>query len=167
MPVEIRAILDFFRDYTGRIMIALGAFLILISFLFLTRVYQWVSFFSFSIGATMIIVGFALHFESFKWKVPSIGGVGTILVYVSFVFMTAAVVTAFFAVPIGATAVPAHGSSSAIDEHGSPIAWVSRTSNTIKMWLERPSAWLATPLMIIGLGLLALGFLLRFASDAF
>lgn len=182
MPIEFRAILDFFRDAIGRIMIILGASFIFIALLHLNRVYQWVSSLSLLLGVTLIIIGTALHNESFKWKVPSIDGVGTILIYVSPVFMTAAVVALIFATPTGEGLIlpPYYGSPDdspfpvfipptyTPGHYGQPRSGLSPGSDVcMAMVLGRPYAWLAAPLVLTGLGLLAFGFLLKFVRDNF
>ena len=161
-------------------MIILGASFIFIAVLYLTRVYQWVSSLSLFFGVTLITIGTALHLESFEWKVPSIDGLGTILMHVSPVFMTAAVVTLIFATPteemlilppywgpiedspfpvfIPPTYTPGH--------YGQPRGRAQGDAY-MSMILGRPYAWLATPLVLTGLGLLAFGFLLKFARTNF
>lgn len=170
MHIEIRAILDFFKDSIERIVIILGAFLFLISVLLLSPVYQWFSSLSLFFGVTLIIIGTALHFESFKWKVPSAKGLGAILIYVSLLFMAAAVATAILAVPKRIALLPVSGGR---DEHDTPRvsitpgAFPHKEGSILVMFTEHPYTCLAALLMLTGLGLLALGCLLKFAKDIF
>lgn len=156
MQMEIRSILDFIRDHVDAMVISLGIFSIFIALLLLTRVYQYVSSVMWLFGVSLIIVGTALHFEPFQLKVPSRKGFGTLLMYISGLFMAAAVVATIFGVPTGLLIRPSD-------------PWHPRTSSStlISMSIERPYVWLAAPLMLTGLGILAFGFLLRFANDIF
>jgi hypothetical protein len=159
MPIEVESIADFSKHSIGKILIASGAILLLVFILFLSHAYQWVSVFSVLLGVILMLVGTALHFESFEWKVPSLEGFGTILIYLSPLFMATALATAMFAVPIGLAVTPYY--DSATSEGYYPRL------HAIFMLLEQPSAWLATPLMMTGLGFLALGCILKFARDNF
>lgn len=176
MPIGIRPILDSFRDAIGRIVIILGAFFILIAVLYLRPAYQWVSCLSLLLGVTSIIIGIALHFEAFKWKVPSLEGLGTILMYVSPLFMAAALVTLIFALPTDKFLIlPAYWGDI---EDSSPFFYIPPTYTPghygqprnranpdwpvyISVITCRPYAWLAAPLVLTGLGFLAFGFLAR------
>ena len=153
--MKIRAILDFFRDSIELIMISLGIFSIFVALLLLTRVYQYGSSALWLLGVTLIIIGIVLYFESFQWKVPSVKGFGTLLICISFVFVAVAVVAIFFAVPRGLFIQP-----------GDPLHPRPNSDTLIiSMPIERPYVWLAAPLMLTCLGLLAFGFLLRFVDD--
>lgn len=153
-PMEINEVWCFFREYIGRIIIILGVFFIFIAVLLMSRVYQWNFSIFFLLGVALMIVGSALHFESFKWKVPSLRGLGTILMYISPFFMALAVVAMVFAVPEEAVMMPIYG------EHGSSNA------RFMVVLLRRPYVWLAEPFMLTGLVMLIFGFLLKLASDA-
>jgi len=171
LAFDIYRFLDSLKDSIDTILIVLGTFFIFLTVPSLTPDNQWFSALSLLTGVILVVAGVALHFESFKWKVPSLEGFGAIIIYASFVLMAVAVISAFFALPGGIAAIPAHESSyRAVDEHGSPFGFITPgppSGYFLVVLLDRPNAWFATPLMITGIGLLVFGFLLKFARDIF
>lgn len=156
MPIDLEAVLEFFSDAMGKIMIIAGFFFLIIAVSLFSRVYQWLSMTSFLLGVLLIVVGTILHFETLTWKVPSKKGWGTILICVSAMFMASAVAFFFFAVPGSAWILPT--SFRRGDVRGSYIILID---------LKRPSAWL-TPIMgCIGIILLIFASVLKFFDDIF
>lgn len=169
MPIEVRAILNFFAECMGRFMIILGIFCIFVAVFFMSAMYQWDFCSSWLFGVTLVIIGSALHRESFKWKVPSIDGFATILTYIGPWFIAAAVTPVVFAVPQKIYGIPSYGG---VDPDGSPFLFVtpgnvSKDVTHILVRLERPYAHLAGPLVLTGLGLLGFGCLLKFVRQTF
>jgi len=154
-------------EHTGRLMVILGAFFIVVAVLLMSRIYQWRFSLCFSLGVALISAGSALHFETFKWKVPSLQGFGTISIYIAPFFIALAVVATVFAVPEEAALTPIYGGH---DEHGSPFVYVAPGGSQsgagfMVILLKRPYLWLVAPLMLTGLGLLAFGFLSKLYSE--
>ncbi len=147
--------LAFLKEYMGRIVAALGGLSILTAALFMTRLYQVVSSISFVVGVALVLSGIALHYETPRWRMPSLEGFGTVLMYVAPIFMATAVVTSIFVVPIGADIIPQRS------------MWTGRsaTGAILIIFYERSFIWLTSPLMLAGLGLLAFGFVLKFIGE--
>ncbi len=145
----------FLKEYMGRILVSLGGLSILTAAFFMTRMYQVVSSTSLVVGVALVLFGVAIHYESPEWSIPSLEGFGTVLMYTAPIFMAAAVVTSIFVIPIGATTIPQSS------------MWTGRSSTggILIIFYERSYIWLTSPLMLAGLGLLAVGFVLRFIGE--
>jgi len=171
LEINVRAIFDYARDSIDKILIVAGVFFIFLTVPLLTPADQLLSALSLLVGVISTIIGVGLHFESFSWKIPSLQGLGTIMIYVSFVFIALAVIFAFFTLPTAVIGIPAHWSSyGPLDEHGSPFAYYTHGAPRgyfLAMITDRPTAWLAPPLLAVGLGFLCLGFILKSARHIF
>jgi hypothetical protein len=150
MPTKtIEAILDFFEDSLGDLLIVASVLLFLVAVLFFTPFYQWVSGLAFFFGAVLLISGLAIRLEGpLTLTTPSRSGLGTILICVSLVAFASAVICIIFAVPSGFT----------IFRIRSEGAWFQG----IHLNVAEPLSWLFMPLITIGLGLLVVGALLKF-----
>lgn len=153
MPIDLEAVLEFFSDAMGKIMIIAGFFFLIIAVSLFSRVYQWLSMTSFLLGVLLIVVGTILHFETLTWKVPSKKGWGTILLSVSAMFLAVSAAVFFFAVPGSAWMLPTSFRRGAQD--------------VLLIDLAHPSAWLAPILVWTSIGLLVIGVMLKFYDDIF
>ena len=105
-------------------------------------------------------VGLVLHFESLKFKIPSLEGWGMVSIFVSVVLMALAVGFAFYAVPGSPISLPVFMSESAMYGRPPPVYRVI-------VPLVHPSLWLAPILMFGGIALMILGIFLKFFGDLF
>jgi hypothetical protein len=143
---------EFFFDVGYKIIVVIGVIFLLLALPLFTQAFQWESLSSLFIGGALIIVSILIQFKSSELKFRSREGVGTILICASILCMISAVVAAFFAVPGKIIKVP-----TILHDHIKLFYYL--------LMLARPDAWLAPILVYGGLGLLALGFLLRFVLD--
>lgn len=148
MPIGLGAVLGFLHDIVDRIMVLAGIFFLIIAILQFSPAYQWFTVASFLFGVFLIVFGTALHFESFTLKVPSREGWGTILICVSVLCMSTAMMVALFAV--------------AGKAHILPTSFRRGAENIIVIELVRPTLWLAPILLWGGVGLLLFGLALKF-----
>jgi len=151
MPLDLRARLGFVSDAIGRIMVVVGFFLLIAAVALFSKAYQWSFAAALMLGVFLIVFGIVLHYESLTLKVPSKGGLGTILMCTSTMFLAGGIVAALFAVPGSLWAIP-------FRIHGG-------TEYVLLLRLDRPNAWLTPILMWIGVGLFVFGFLLKFSGE--
>lgn len=153
MCVDFRTVLESLGDVAGRLMVAAGIFLVIFAVLQFTPAYQWFSFASFLFGVFLIVTGIAVHFESFRVKVPSKEGWGTILMCLSVLCIAAAVTFLFYA-EVGRAYIM-------------PTSFRRGAEKLILIDLARPTAWLAPILFWTGIGFLVSGFVLKFSKEIF
>ena len=148
MPIDLEAVAEFLHNIIDRIIVLAGIFLLIIAILQFSPAYQWFTVASFLFGVFLIVFGVALHFESFTLKVPSKEGWGTILMCVSVLCMSTAIMVALFAVAGGAYILP--------------TSFRRGAESIVVIQLVRPILWLAPILLWGGVGLLLIGLALKF-----
>ncbi len=153
MQVDAKTALEFFGGVADRIMIIAGFFFVIVAVLEFTVAYQLFSISSFVFGIFLVVIGIALHFESPKLKIPSVGGWGTILICLSPILMAIAFAVPLYAV-IGRTYIM-------------PTSFRQGAQQLILIDLARPNTWVGPILFWSGIGVLILGILIKFFSDSY
>ena len=148
MPIDFGAVAEFLHNIIDRIMVLAGIFFLIIAVLEFSPAYQWFTVASFLFGGFLIVSGIALHFESFTLKVPSREGWGTILMCVSVLCMSGAIMVALFAVAGKAYLLP--------------TSFRRGADYILLVELVRPTLWLAPILLWGGVGLFLFGLALKF-----
>jgi len=130
---------------------------LLFGVLSLTRFYQSVSIVSFFVGVNLLVVGIFVQITGpLRLKIPSIGELGFILIYVSTNLVAIAGLTALFASPyIFVTFQTWRGT---FDWRGYPSIFPQ--TRRLELSLLHPYAWLFTPLVNVGFCLFIAGSLL-------
>ena len=149
MPRRFSDISDFLEEASGDFLIVISALLFLISLLFMSSFYQWISGLSLFFGVVLLVSGLAVRLEGpLTLTTPSKSGFGTILICVSLVSMASAGIFVLFTTPAGI--------------RFRNIYWKGVYSGTeVNIDVAHPLAWLVMPLATIGLCLFIAGGLLK------
>ncbi len=158
MPPSYEVAQQFLSDIIDKVLIIAGAFFLVMTVLFFSPAYQWVSMVFLLLGVTSIIVGIVLRFESFELKIPSLEGWGTISICASAILMASAVGVALYAVAGRAYLLPA------FQRAGGRLPAVYYK---YLLTLVHPTLWLTPILAVAGIALLTFGLFLKFYRDIF
>lgn len=161
--------LDFSRDNLDKTLMAVAVSIFLGGLLFFGwfPIYQWVTLFSFIIGVTLTVTGFAMYFELFKVKLLSKAGVSNLLICVLPMLIVTAMTCLFIGgkiiyrdpttlIPPGESPLPALGFPE------TPEVMPSSMRQVI-----RPYGWLTLPISASGLILIIIGSLLKLYDEMF
>jgi len=151
MPMSTHDVLDSVRGKIGILFVVLSFVLFVIAIIFVSPMDQWISVIASFVGVILLVYGLAIHIEEpSSLTTPSRSGFGTILIYTSLVILASAGICILFATPEGIFLVM--------------FMFRGIQSEYLRSGFAPSSAWLVTPLAAIGISLLIIGALLKFAE---
>lgn len=148
MHVDLVAVYDYIRDYSGKIIFLIGVVLLIVGVLALNLYGSILSAGSLFFGILFTVFGLFVQLGFFSGNLRSLGGVGTILICVSIIFLAFSVVMFEFLEVSSAGIVP-------WIYHGYVRGYI------VIMSSERPYLWLSALFMQSGLALFITGIVLK------